>query len=109
MAAPTAPKTASAEASSAIKTNPYDALSVKHLLDDTAIDLVRTDRKFSEDYSFSNRKLIVGGAACALAITSHFAPIPYPYALLCHRFFYSFYVIFYISFELSRWKRALSS
>jgi hypothetical protein len=89
-------------AAEVVKTNPYDALSVKHLLDDTAVDLVQTDRKFSEDYSFSNRKLLVGGAACALAIASHFAPIPYPYrnlfvpSVIAFIYFHYFYIYFHL-------------
>jgi len=63
-----------------LKTNPYDAMTVKHLFDDSVAEIVKETRKFSEDHSYSNRKLFVGAVACALAITSHFAPVPYPYA-----------------------------
>ncbi|KAJ3103490.1 Signal peptidase complex subunit 2 [Phlyctochytrium planicorne] len=60
--------------------NHYNSAEVKHALDDALRRILVEDYKFVEDHSHTDRKLLMGYAACLFAagatLYSHFHPYP---------------------------------
>eukprot|EP01088_Endostelium_zonatum_P003786 TRINITY_DN1496_c0_g1_i2.p1 TRINITY_DN1496_c0_g1~~TRINITY_DN1496_c0_g1_i2.p1 ORF type:complete len:188 (-),score=35.61 TRINITY_DN1496_c0_g1_i2:31-594(-) len=59
------------------KINPYDQLAVKQIVDDTVLKVV-DEEGCVEDTLYPNIKIVCGSVCCALALVSHFYPVPFP-------------------------------
>jgi len=59
------------------KINIFDLNMVKQVMDDHAKGVILEE--FTEDSSYSNKKLVLGVFGCSLALLSHYAPIPFPH------------------------------
>uniref|UniRef100_A0A0D9VHA2 Signal peptidase complex subunit 2 n=1 Tax=Leersia perrieri TaxID=77586 RepID=A0A0D9VHA2_9ORYZ len=59
------------------KANLLDPYSIKHLLDDTVSDVVKS-KGYTEDTRLSNRKLVLGAAVIAVALLAQFYRVKFP-------------------------------
>ncbi|KAF5203917.1 Signal peptidase complex subunit [Thalictrum thalictroides] len=59
------------------KTNLLDPNSIKHLLDETATEIV-TSRGYKEDVKLSNMKLLIGSIIIIIALIAQFYPKKFP-------------------------------